>query len=79
MGGCFRSGFQRQLHNPFHVIVSDLARGSRTRLIPQAIDAPGDEPLAPKPHGKTSRLQLPGDSSVALAAGALQNDPGPKT
>ncbi len=79
MGGTFRDRFQSELHHPLHVLVSDFARGSRTRLIQQAIDATSDEPLTPKSNRKGGSLQLPGNCRVALAATTLQNDPGPET
>ena len=49
MGGALRERFQRELHDSLHIIVSDLAWGSRTRLIQQALDASSDEPLTVQP------------------------------
>jgi|SRR5271154_7086147 len=68
--------FQRQSYDLLDLLIANLARGSRTRFVPQPGNAFGDEPIAPKTHRETGGTQLRRHRSVVQSTGALQNDPG---
>src|SRR5579863_2530529 len=73
-----RRFLQCQSYHPLDLVVADLARRSRTRLIPESCNAVGDETVAPQPNCETGTAQLRRHGCIAGSGGALQNDPGAK-
>src|SRR5262249_54485423 len=60
------------------LLVRDGPRGTRSRLIVQAIETLVDEALSPLPDGRIRRTHRARDGGVELARGTLQHDAGAK-
>src|SRR5664279_3733744 len=76
VGNSLRSLLQRQPHHLFDLLIANLTRRPRTRLIAQTHDPLGNETVAPKTHRKSRGAQLGGDRCVAGSARTVQNDAG---
>src|ERR1019366_8803182 len=75
VGNSLWSLLQRQPHNLFDLLIANLTRRPRTRLIAQTHYPFGNETGTPKTHGKSRGTQLGGNRCVASSARTLQNDP----
>src|SRR5207244_12015886 len=69
-----RGFLQRQPHNLFDLLVTDLTRRSWTRLITQTNYSFGNETIAPETHRKPSGAQLCRDRCIVGSSCALQNN-----
>ena len=79
MGGPFGLGFQSGLDHFFDLFVSNFPWRARTGFVFQNSNpAPLDEPVAPKPHGKSRGVNGSSDGLVTQALGALEEDPSSK-
>jgi hypothetical protein len=64
-------------HDRFNLVIADLARRARARLIEEAIESFLDEPAPPQPHRRRRTRDLGRDLDVRLIRRARQHDPGP--
>lgn len=58
MGGAFGSGLQSPFDHGFHLVIANLARSARPRLIAQRFHAACDEAVAPESDGERGGMQL---------------------
>jgi hypothetical protein len=63
-----RHRLQRGRHDLRDLVVAELARGTRARLVGQAVQALGGEALAPGRHGQARDPEPLGDRDVGQAA-----------
>jgi hypothetical protein len=73
--GCL---LQRQANHLLNLVIADLARGSRTRLVAESRHALGDEAIPPEANREASGMQLPSDCGIVQPRRAFQDDLGPK-
>src|SRR5271157_6581183 len=76
VGNSFRSLLQRQPHNLLDLLIANLTRCPRTRLVAQTHYPFGNETVTPKTHRKSRGAQPGGDRCVAGSARTFQDDPG---
>src|SRR4029453_17209480 len=65
---------QRRSHDFGDLLVADLARSARTRLIDKAVQTLRGEPLTPSLHRHPRDPKLPRDHEVWQAGGGKQHD-----